>query len=164
MSFEKFLNRLAVVGLLLFALFLVGIACGTWHLFACDRYVLTGLAKHGDRAQRYNSVTTGLGCEYARGELRWGVRAFLNSHERLTVLPGAGWLPLEIGPARLGTSLGVAIGGYERTFTPAGAFTAEVMAKDVGIDLHYVPRWSALGAKDWLLWLGFKFVNDWERR
>ena len=126
---------------------------------ACDRYVLSGLAKHGEREHHYNSTTWGVGCEYARGDWRWGARLFDNSNDQATLLPIASWLSLHLGPVNVGPSAGVALFGYGRFATPAGALTAEVMAeRGAGIDLSLVPR--ALGMKGAVGWLNFKFSGE----
>ena len=161
MNVERYIARVILSGLALIglALFLAGYGIG--RATACDRIVMTGLAKHFEDGH-YNSVTTGFGCEYARGAWRWGATLFENSHRKVTFLPGASWLPVALGPVRLGVSAGLAIGGYSSVVTPAAAFSAEVMAKDAGIDLSLVPDEQL--RKPAVLWLRFKFLTDGERR
>lgn len=127
---------------------------------ACDAYVVTGYAYHGDREHHYRSLTTGAGCELIRGAWRADAVVFLNSFSKPTLLLGGSWLPVKVGPLSVGAAFGDAMFGYRSTHQLAGGFVAEWLGRDFGADAILIPPVD--GVKGGVLWLRAKILRAWE--
>ncbi len=127
---------------------------------ACDAFVLTGLALHGDRDHHYRTLTTGAGCEWIWPDWRAGAVGFLNSNTERTLLVGGAYMPFHRDRWSAGVALGDAMLGYERAHQLAGGLTLEWLGKHVGGDVIYIPRVD--GMKGSVTWLRAKLLGGWE--
>lgn len=118
-------------------------------------------AYHTDRTKGYNENTLGVGVEYRRddSDIRLVGGMYNNSFNRLSTYAGVSWLPVEVGPVKMGV-MGGLISGYQRydyNFGPMAAGILSIEKNRYGANLMVVPPVPGDGAPTWTFGLQLKY-------
>lgn len=117
---------------------------------AQDWIAVHGLAKHLDGRIHCNSTTSGLGFERGvTAAFRTIAGFYRNSNCRYSAYAGAAYLPIEVGPVRLGGLAGL-VTGYRMSPLPAAGFVAAFEWRRFGIDVVLIPPYNESGNVLWV--------------
>lgn len=136
-----------VVAVTLGALFwaVLFVVVGVFHQSKADTWVSFGGVSHHLSDGNYNERNGGLGIEHDLSK-NWRLMAgmYKNSFRRDSLYVGGGYLPLRIGPVRLGAAGGMFSGyGENAVFAAMGA--AMIESKRWGLNILYMPKYSGQG-------------------
>jgi hypothetical protein len=104
----------------------------TWLTYACCAY-------HLDRHRGYNEENHGIGFEHElTPDFRVAAGTFQNSQRRTSNYVGGSYVPLELGPVRIGSAFGF-VTGYSKHTIPALAPIVMIEGKEYSLNIVMVP-------------------------